>query len=69
MTTAKEKAGFPKKRIPSLDGLRGVSILAVITSHAANHLLHGSASFTTVYRIFSYMANYGVDVFFLISGY
>lgn len=52
------------RRIPSLDGLRAVSILIVIVGHAAETsgapaLLHPTARF----------ANLGVRVFFVISGY
>jgi peptidoglycan/LPS O-acetylase OafA/YrhL len=65
ITTAIENASSQKTRIPSLDGLRGVSILAVIASHAAHHFLHGPANIA----ILSDIANYGVDVFFVISGY
>jgi peptidoglycan/LPS O-acetylase OafA/YrhL len=69
ITTAKENSSHLKTRIPSLDGLRGLSILAVITSHAAYHFLQGSPTFGPVYRTLSSVANYGVDVFFVISGY
>lgn len=49
------------KRIPSLDGLRAISILLVILGHwtAKHHQL----TFLSVY------ANLGVRVFFVISGY
>jgi len=49
------------KRIPSLDGLRAISISLVIAGHclSENHLL----SFASVY------GNTGVRIFFVISGY
>jgi peptidoglycan/LPS O-acetylase OafA/YrhL len=49
------------KRIPSLDGLRAISILLVITAHFANE---GYAP--AFIRLF---ANLGVRMFFVISGY
>jgi len=50
------------KRIPSLDGLRAISILLVVVGHMAKS---GHAP-----RIFwNYYAKTGVDVFFVISGY
>ena len=49
------------KRIPSLDGLRAVSILLVILGHWVTK--HHQLTFLAVY------ANVGVRVFFVISGY
>ncbi len=49
------------KRIPSLDGLRAISILFVVLSHMSKS---GHAP-----RIFYYFAATGVDIFFVISGY
>jgi peptidoglycan/LPS O-acetylase OafA/YrhL len=48
-------------RIPSLDGLRAISILCVLLAHAT----HG---FTGVH-VFGRMALFGVRVFFVISGF
>ena len=50
------------KRIPSLDGLRAISILLVVLAHLSKtgHAPH-------VFK--SYYANLGVDCFFVISGY
>jgi peptidoglycan/LPS O-acetylase OafA/YrhL len=49
------------KRIPSLDGLRAISISLVILGHWVTR--HHQLSFLSVY------ANVGVRIFFVISGY
>ncbi len=49
------------KRIPSLDGLRAISVAFVILSHLSKS---GHAP-----RFFYYFAALGVNVFFVISGY
>jgi peptidoglycan/LPS O-acetylase OafA/YrhL len=49
------------KRIPSLDGLRAISISLVVVGHMA-HSGHAP-------RFFSQYANLGVRIFFVISGY
>jgi len=49
--------------LPSLDGLRAVSIIFVILGHA----LQGSGGFAA--GLFSRLANLGVCVFFVISGF
>ena len=49
------------KRIPSLDGLRAISITLVVVGHLA---YSGLAP-----RFFSQYANLGVRIFFVISGY
>jgi peptidoglycan/LPS O-acetylase OafA/YrhL len=49
------------KRIPSLDGLRAISIVFVVLSHMFKS---GHAP-----RIFYYFAATGVSIFFVISGY
>jgi peptidoglycan/LPS O-acetylase OafA/YrhL len=49
------------KRIPSLDGLRAISISLVIAGHWASN--HHELTFLWVY------ANLGVRIFFVISGY
>jgi peptidoglycan/LPS O-acetylase OafA/YrhL len=50
------------KRIPSLDGLRAISILLVVFGHLA-HRLHGPSFFWENYP------NIGVRIFYVISGY
>ena len=47
-----------KKRIPSIDGIRGVSILMVVFGHAFRNYFH-----------LIDIANLGVRVFFIISAY
>jgi peptidoglycan/LPS O-acetylase OafA/YrhL len=56
-------------RIPSLDGLRGISIWAVILAHASNHF---QAEVLQVHLFHSgvwIIAYFGVTVFFVISGF
>lgn len=50
------------KRIPSLDGLRAISILLVVFGHLARRL-HGPSLFWENYP------NLGVRIFYVISGY
>lgn len=55
------------KRIPSLDGLRAISILLVLCGH-----LDGTRGFHVNQALFNHfgdIANLGVRVFFVISGY
>lgn len=52
------------KRIPSLDGLRAISILLVILGH-----LGGTRHFPATLGPVTHLADFGVRVFFVISGY
>src|SRR5215471_14081758 len=52
------------KRIPSLDGLRAVSIGMVLLGH-----LDGVRDFPRALYHLTHFANFGVRVFFVISGY
>ena len=65
MNQAKERS----HRIPSLDGLRGLSIWAVILAHASNHfqiaVLHVHPLHSGIWAL----AYLGVTVFFVISGF
>src|SRR5208283_2423122 len=56
-------------RIPSLDGLRAVSILMVVVGHWAS--LHFQSNPHTHFRsdVGGAFANLGVRIFFVISGY
>jgi peptidoglycan/LPS O-acetylase OafA/YrhL len=56
-------------RIPSLDGLRGISIWAVIIAHSADHFLFSSIHSHDVRTVLSNCANLGVTIFFVISGF
>jgi peptidoglycan/LPS O-acetylase OafA/YrhL len=51
-------------RIPSLDGLRAVSILLVILGHSSDSL--NAPGFL---NLFSHLGNFGVRCFFIISGF
>ncbi len=51
-------------RIPSLDGLRAISIAAVIVSHLAE-----TRGFSLHIRGLEHVGNFGVKVFFVISGF
>ncbi len=53
------------KRIPSLDGIRAISILLVIAGHASSRLQMPD-SFRHTFEITAY---FGVTVFFVISGF
>lgn len=57
---------FPaaRERVPSLDGLRGLSILIVIVGHAAG--THGVPLF---FEKLHHLGNWGVKFFFVISGF
>jgi peptidoglycan/LPS O-acetylase OafA/YrhL len=56
-------------RVASLDGLRGVSIWAVMLAHASSHfpqtLLHGHL----LHTVLAELSYFGVTVFFVISGF
>jgi hypothetical protein len=57
----------PDGRIPSLDGLRAISIIMVILSHIA-----GTRDLIGIGHLFNYFGNWGnlgVQVFFVISGF
>ena len=65
-------AGAPRAeaapgRVPSLDGLRGISILAVLVAHALGTRNFIPISFVKPY--FGDLGNLGVRVFFIISGF
>jgi peptidoglycan/LPS O-acetylase OafA/YrhL len=59
----------PQPRIPSLDGLRGISIWAVIIAHAADHFLFSTVHSHRIRTVLSNGANLGVTIFFVISGF
>jgi peptidoglycan/LPS O-acetylase OafA/YrhL len=50
-----------KKRIPELDGLRGIAALAVVIAHYVGEVPHGIAALMIGW--------YGVDFFFVLSGF
>jgi peptidoglycan/LPS O-acetylase OafA/YrhL len=58
-----------KSRIPSLDGLRGISIWAVMAAHSADHFLFSRIHRPHLRTVFSDCANLGVTIFFVISGF
>jgi peptidoglycan/LPS O-acetylase OafA/YrhL len=62
-------SGSSPQRIPSLDGLRGVSIWAVMLAHASSHF--GSIPFHVgrVHDLLSVSSYFGVTTFFVISGF
>jgi len=45
----------PARRVPALDGVRGLAVAAVVAFHLGIHQIHGGLL--------------GVDVFFVLSGY
>jgi peptidoglycan/LPS O-acetylase OafA/YrhL len=58
-----------QRRIPSLDGLRGISIWAVIIAHSADHFLLPNIHSHHIRTVLSNCANLGVTIFFVISGF
>ena len=64
---AGQAPGTHDRRIPSLDGLRAISILIVVLSHAA--VTHGFPSVVYHTLRFAELGNLGVRVFFVISGF
>lgn len=57
------KSSASASRVPTLDGLRALSILLVLLGH-----MSGTPNFPTV-PLFGLYANFGVRVFFIISGF
>ncbi len=59
-----------QKRIPELDGLRGVAILMVVSFHYINNQLINANSFLgrMLYKVTSF-GWVGVDLFFVLSGF
>lgn len=51
-------------RIPSLDGMRAVSILLVVFGHSIP-----AKQFPGLFMLFGHLGNFGVRIFFLISGF
>src|SRR4051794_21837474 len=66
-----ESPALPKRRsrIPGLDGLRGISIWAVIIAHSADHFLFSRVHSHHIRTVLSNGANLGVTIFFVISGF
>jgi len=62
------KAGGPASRIPSLDGLRALSIVLVLFGHMSGAAIAGVDAKADL-GFASGLANLGVRVFFVISGY
>lgn len=56
-------------RIPSLDGLRGFSIWAVLLAHASRHFGGTPLHNRFVQTVLEMLAYFGVTVFFVISGF
>jgi peptidoglycan/LPS O-acetylase OafA/YrhL len=55
-----------RDRLPHLDGLRAIAVMAVVICHAAKHTMdyHGNALFHPLFE-----GAHGVDLFFVISGF
>ncbi|HWD59838.1 MAG TPA: acyltransferase [Stellaceae bacterium] len=56
------------RRIPELDGWRGLSILGVVIGHLVNVRYTGGPDVDTT-NLASVMANWGVRIFFIVSGF
>jgi peptidoglycan/LPS O-acetylase OafA/YrhL len=60
----------PKHRIPSLDGLRGFSIWAVLVAHMVGHYQHSTGRTAHIIHVITAeLAYLGVTIFFVISGF
>ena len=59
----------PAARIPSLDGLRGLSIWLVMLAHASGHFAGTSSTVRALHGFFAPAAYFGVTAFFVISGF
>jgi peptidoglycan/LPS O-acetylase OafA/YrhL len=62
--SVKMKNPAARERVPSLDGLRGLSILIVIVGHAA-----GTNGVPIFFERLHHLGNWGVKFFFVISGF
>lgn len=62
-------SGNTSNRIASLDGLRALSIVAVILSHAAGHFGGAFLDSRLLRYLFATLGYFGVTVFFVISGF
>src|SRR5690349_12365341 len=67
---ARQFAGpaISEKRLPALDGLRGLAVLGVLIVHA-KILLNTAPPFENALRTLSEFGAYGVDLFFVLSGF
>jgi peptidoglycan/LPS O-acetylase OafA/YrhL len=67
------ESGSPQRDIPSLDGLRAISILLVVLSHVSVGVYHDYASTFTrtqsIIQVLFLLGHLGVTVFFVISGF
>lgn len=66
MNTGRQTAALPGKRIPFLDGLRGLAALCVTSVHLLAEPLGG---LSTVARRLAANGFVGVYVFFVVSGF
>src|ERR1700722_2524395 len=57
------------QRIPSLDGLRGISIWTVMLARASTHFAGTPLPLRHVHVLLAVMAYFGVTTFFVISGF
>ncbi len=63
--------GQPLSRlhVPALDGVRGLAILLVLAAHGSNAALPGRAGLPSSWHHWLQQGSYGVDLFFVLSGY
>jgi len=60
------------RRIRSLDGWRGFSILLVVLGHLVNYRYEGQVyrgSHDFFFELLETLSQFGVDIFFVISGF
>ncbi len=62
-------ASLSENRIPSLDGLRAISIGTVLLAHASTHFVLTPLHIKSVHAVLAMLSYFGVTVFFVISGF
>ncbi len=66
-SVVRQKESLP--RVASLDGLRGVSIWAVMLAHASSHFPQTILHEHLLHTVLAELSYFGVTVFFVISGF
>ncbi|MEO7458037.1 MAG: acyltransferase [Gemmatimonadaceae bacterium] len=69
MSISRAEASAPARRIPSLDGLRAISILAVVAGHLAGTAGYPEVVSRLTRNQYIDLGGLGVRVFFIISGF
>jgi peptidoglycan/LPS O-acetylase OafA/YrhL len=67
--TARPPVGATQSRIPQLDGLRGIAVLSVVLFHYVPFISFPPRPFLLRFRDCFQLGAYGVDLFFVLSGF